>query len=97
MRAVREMVAGTADPKPMPADAHADGEMAEMKKMSGAELDRMFLLEMITHHAGALPVTHRAVPHVTNEKLRGLAAEMFNAQAMEIGMMREMLDAMPEN
>ncbi len=97
MRSVREMATGKADPAPMPADSHADQEMAEMKKMSGAELDRMFLLEMITHHAGALPVTHRAVPHVTNDKLRSLTAEMFNAQATEIGMMRQMLDAMPAN
>jgi uncharacterized protein (DUF305 family) len=93
MRTVRMRLAGDANSPSMPTDPHADPEMAAMEQMSGEELDMMFLMEMIPHHASALPTAHRALPHVMEAELRTLATEMFNAQAEEIGQMRAMLDA----
>jgi uncharacterized protein (DUF305 family) len=92
MRSIRADVAGSDEPPPMPADPHGDPEMVEMMSTTGAELDRMFLTEMIPHHAGGLPTAHRADPHVENEQLRTLANEMYLAQAEEIGEMKGLLD-----
>lgn len=91
MTAKRVDLAGSAEPAPMPADPHAMEEMAEMTSMSGAELDVMFLTEMIVHHASALPTSHRARPHVKDGELADLADAMFEAQAKEIGELRMML------
>jgi uncharacterized protein (DUF305 family) len=91
MTTKREELTGSSEPLPVPNDAHALSEMAEMMKMSGAELDRMFLSEMIVHHASALPTSHRAQPHVADADLRDLADAMFQAQANEIGELRSML------
>jgi uncharacterized protein (DUF305 family) len=91
MRSVRAEVAGSEVPPPMPADSHADPEMMAMMNATGVELDRMFLTEMIPHHAGGLPVAHRANPHV-QEQLRNIANDMYLAQAEEIGEMKRLLD-----
>lgn len=66
--------------------------MAAMHDMSGAELDQMFLEEMIPHHAAALPTSHRANPHLTRPELKTLADKMFVAQGEEIGEMSSMLE-----
>jgi uncharacterized protein (DUF305 family) len=88
----REELAGSAEPEPMPADPHAMEEMAEMMQLEGAELDEMFLREMIIHHSTALPTSHRAKPHVMDAELRELADAMFDDQAREVGEMQEMLE-----
>lgn len=93
MRAARMAVAGSAEPPEMPADPHADPEMQEMMMMTGEALDRMFLEEMITHHAAGLPTAHRAQPHVMRPELLQLADDMFLTQAEEIGEMKELLEA----
>jgi uncharacterized protein (DUF305 family) len=94
LRAVRTTLAGSAEPPPMPADPHADPEMMEMMNASGLELDRMFLTEMIPHHASGLPTAHRARPHVQNEDLRALADDMYLAQSEEIGEMKSLLESL---
>ncbi len=92
MREKRAELAGSANSPAMPDDPHAMREMEAMSTMSGAELDRMFLQEMIVHHSSALPTSHRAKPHVTDAELRALSDTMFDAQATEIGEMQLMLD-----
>ncbi|MDF3068022.1 MAG: hypothetical protein K0R38_3623 [Polyangiaceae bacterium] len=67
-------------------------EMAEMMQLEGAELDEMFLREMIVQHATALPTSHRAKPHVMDAELRDLADAMFDDQAREVGGMQAMLE-----
>lgn len=88
----RVELAGSATPSTPPPDPHMTAEMREMEMMAGAELDRMFLEEMITHHASALPTAHRAKPHVMDADLRQLTDSMFEAQAAEIGEMQMMLN-----
>jgi uncharacterized protein (DUF305 family) len=91
MRAKRKELAGSADPKPMPEDPHASSEMEAMMKMKGAELDQMFLQEMVVHHSTALLTTHRAKPHVTDADLQELTDSMFGDQAREIGELEMMI------
>jgi uncharacterized protein (DUF305 family) len=94
MRGIRTDVGGSAEPAPMPPDPHADPEMVQMMNASGTELDRMFLTEMIPHHAAGLPPAHRATPHVQTEQLRTMATDIYQAQAEEIGAMKALLDAL---
>jgi len=91
MKDKRAELTGEAEPSTPPEDPHMMAEMREMETMNGTALDRMFLEEMIVHHASALPTSHRAKPHVEDADLQELADSMFEAQAKEIGEMQEML------
>ncbi|HEU5073697.1 MAG TPA: DUF305 domain-containing protein [Polyangiaceae bacterium] len=91
MLAVRVEVAGSDAVQTPPHDPHMMAEMEQMEQLSGAELDRMFLEEMIPHHAAGLPSAHRAKPHVITPELQKLADDIYNAQAEEIGTMHQML------
>lgn len=89
----RRALTGSSEPPEPPHDQHMMDDMAAMHDMSGAELDQMFLEEMIPHHAAALPTSHRANPHLTRPELKTLADKMFIAQGQEIGEMSSMLEA----
>jgi uncharacterized protein (DUF305 family) len=92
MRAVRAEITGSPEPPPMPADPHLDPKVALMSQLSGSTLDRLFLLEMIPHHASGIPTAHRADPHVASPMLRAMADELYQAQAREIGEMHGLLE-----
>lgn len=91
MQQARQALTGTAASPPPPADAHMDADMRVMMGASGAQLDKLFLEEMIQHHASALPTAHRAPPALTRADLKGLAGSIYDAQAKEIGEMKMML------
>ena len=42
----------------MPDDPHITSDMIAMRPLSGAQLDRMFLIDMIPHQAAGLPPAH---------------------------------------
>jgi uncharacterized protein (DUF305 family) len=90
LEAVRDELTGSVPP--MPSDPHADAEMEHMSELSGTDLDGMFLLDMIPHHASALPVAHRSIDHLENAELIEMAQTIQDAQAHEIGQMRAMLE-----
>jgi uncharacterized protein (DUF305 family) len=92
MRDKREELSGSPDPAPMPDDPHMTTEMSSMSGMEGTDLDRMFLREMVVHHASALPTSHRAKPHVTDADLQNLVDSIFAAQAQEIGELQMLLE-----
>lgn len=87
MRDLRTELEGSGEPPMMEVDPHADVDMPVMMRISGQDLDRMFLEEMIAHHAAGLPTAHRARPHVKRPELAALATAMYLAQADEIGKM----------
>jgi uncharacterized protein (DUF305 family) len=76
---------------PEPADPHADAELDHMKNLSGADLDREFLLEMIPHHASALAPAHRAADYLESPELKDMANSIIGAQAAEIAEMYALL------
>lgn len=88
-----QMALGIVIPRPA-ADPHMEADMAMMHAMSGAELDAMFLQDMIAHHAAGLAPAHRAMPHLARPELQQLAMSLFSAQANEIGTMKTLLVAM---
>lgn len=92
MQAIRAVRGVATEPPPPPADPHMLAEMATMKALSGAALDRKFLEEMIPHHAAGLPPAKRARPHLMTAEAKRLARDIFDAQSMEIGEMHFLLD-----
>lgn len=90
MRTARQQLSGSAD-TPADTDPHMQADMEHMKSLSGAELDRMFLADMIPHHAGAIEVAHRALPNLKRADMRSLAMSIVSSQAKEVGHLQEML------
>ena len=81
---MREELTGCRTVRPFP-DPHMERDMEKMKSMSGAELDLMFVEDMIPHHAGALAFTHNALPQLKHPELDALAHRIIDMQSMEIG------------
>ncbi|HKU38777.1 MAG TPA: DUF305 domain-containing protein [Polyangiales bacterium] len=84
---MKAIEAQLSDPKvtATPDDPHEAADMDHMTMLQGAELDAMFLTEMIAHHASALPVAHRSLATLRNAELKSLARGMVSMQATEIG------------
>ena len=94
MERIREDETGNARVPAGHKDSQMEATIAEMRQLSGADLDRRFLEEMIPHHAGAIQMTHRAIPNLDRDDLRQLAENAKRMQAREIGEMQMMLDHM---
>lgn len=86
LRAIRERLSGCSE-VPALRDRHMQQDMEAMMNVQGAQLDRMFLEEMIPHHASALSFTHNALPKLEDAELSELAHKVIDVQSMEIGHM----------
>lgn len=75
-------------------DEHGDSDMKIMKSLSGAELDKAFLTNMIAHHGSGLSLIHRSLPYLSSPDLKVLAESNYKNQAEEIGQMRAMLNGL---
>jgi uncharacterized protein (DUF305 family) len=93
MRDVREELTGEGHYPPIE-DPAAEADMTHMAALSGAELDRAFLVHMIPHHGSGLAPAHRAQPHLRRADLRELARAMYEHQSEEVGEMHALLDRM---
>ncbi|MDQ8165984.1 MAG: DUF305 domain-containing protein [Gemmatimonadota bacterium] len=75
-----------------------DQQMKELEAAKGVEFDRVFLNYMIMHHEGALKMVKDlfAAPRAGQEVDVGIFAnDVVTAQTAEIGVMRQMLAALP--
>lgn len=70
-------------------------DMTALETATGAAFDRLFLQQMIPHHAGAVTMAAEAQMHSERAEVRTLAEEIIAAQAREIGEMQRMIEAMP--
>lgn len=73
-------------------------QMKELEAAKGVEFDRVFLNYMIMHHEGALKMVKDlfAAPRAGQEVDVGIFAnDVVTAQTAEIGVMRQMLAALP--
>jgi len=66
------------------------GSMAD-QVAAAADVDRMFLMMMIPHHASALLMADEEVRAGANEELTAIAGAIVATQAEEIGQMQELL------
>jgi uncharacterized protein (DUF305 family) len=92
MMAARTALGVPPDPTPPPpADPVMEAELAAMRSLIGPDLDRMFLLTMIPHHAAGLPTAFRAPSRLKRPELRRLALDIYDSQAQEIAAMHALL------
>ena len=71
-------------PRP-PRDPHMERDMRQLEAATGAEVDSLFIRDMIPHHAEGISIAHRALPHLRNAELIQNAKDVIRTQAMEIG------------
>jgi uncharacterized protein (DUF305 family) len=64
--------------------------MRPLDALSGAELDRAFLEDMIPHHMGAIMMAKSVTPYLERAELRTLTEAIIATQAEEITTMREL-------
>jgi uncharacterized protein (DUF305 family) len=69
----------------------SDRHMADMRRMSGADFDEMFLEAMIEHHRGAIEMAQAVLDDGEHEGVAELARAVIEAQEAEITEMRELL------
>lgn len=68
----------------------SETKIAELKKLTGKEFDKVFLKEMIEHHQGALEMLPM-LSSSKNSEVKNLAKSISVAQASEISQMRKLL------
>lgn len=64
--------------------------MRELENLSGAELDKVFLEDMITHHMGAIMMAGSVESHIEHEEIAALAEAIKETQSVEINEMKQM-------
>ncbi|RSN68163.1 DUF305 domain-containing protein [Actinomadura sp. WAC 06369] len=72
----------------------SDGQMAELKGLSGAAFDRAFLEMMIEHHEGAVTMAREEQAGGGSPDAKAMAGAIVRTQRAEIAAMRELLDGM---
>lgn len=90
LRAARQQLVGSSE-TPADMDPHMQADIEHMQHLSGADLDRRFLEDMIPHHAGAIDMAHRALPNLKRADLRTMAMSIVSSQAKEVGELQDML------
>jgi uncharacterized protein (DUF305 family) len=85
MKAMRAVITGSGDVPTAPRDPHAEMTMMVMMTQSGASLEQLFLDDMLAHHAGGIQLAHRSLPNLETTEMRGLAGQIVDVQATEIG------------
>ncbi|WP_434424117.1 DUF305 domain-containing protein [Nannocystis pusilla] len=64
----------------------------ELMAASGSAVDRLFLEEMLPHHAKAIMISHDALPYLERPDLRSMADKIILDQAKESGKIAMMLE-----
>ena len=68
--------------------------MRELENLSGAELDRVFLEDMIGHHMGAIMMARSVQPYIEHEEIAELTQAIVSTQSAEIALMRQMMQGL---
>ena len=74
----------------MPGMATTD-EVNRLRKLSGTELDVLFLQLMLRHHQGGLEMAQYAADHASEDYVRNLAQKVVSSQDNEIKLMTQYL------
>lgn len=68
--------------------------MRELENLSGAELDRVFLEDMIMHHMDAIMMARSVQPYIEHDEIAELTQAIVSTQSAEIAQMRQMLQSL---
>lgn len=69
--------------------------MRDLTTLSGAELDAVFLEDMVMHHMGAIMMAQSVQPHIEHKEITTLANAIITSQSEEIVTMRTLLSTLP--
>ncbi|MBY0310426.1 DUF305 domain-containing protein [Patescibacteria group bacterium] len=69
--------------------------MRDLTKLSGAELDSVFLEDMVMHHMGAIMMAQSVKPHIEHQEITTLANAIITSQSEEIVTMRSLRNTLP--
>lgn len=61
-----------------------DSMLSGLKNKTGDEFDKAFILEMITHHQGAVKMAEAALQNAKHQEIKELAKAIISAQNKEI-------------
>lgn len=64
--------------------------MRDLAKLSGAELDKVFLEDMIMHHMGAIMMAHSVQGVTEHREIETLSQNIIESQSKEIRLMRQL-------
>jgi uncharacterized protein (DUF305 family) len=76
------------------ADGKYEPMMRELADLSGEELDRAFLEDMIMHHMGAIMMARSVSPHIKHDEIKTLTEAIISSQSEEIAQMELMLNGL---
>jgi uncharacterized protein (DUF305 family) len=65
--------------------------MRELAGLSGAELDKRFLEDMVMHHMGAIMMAQSVRPYIEHQEIEVLSQAIMTTQTAEIELMRDLL------
>jgi len=65
--------------------------MRDLSELSGADLDKRFLEDMIPHHMGAIMMAQSVRPHIEHQEVTDMADAIMETQTAEIELMRDLL------
>ncbi len=64
--------------------------MRDLTVLSGVELDKAFLEDMVMHHMGAIMMARSVEAHIEHDEIRALSAAIIESQTEEIGIMQRL-------
>lgn len=67
--------------------------MRDLSKLSGADLDKVFLEDMVMHHMGAVMMAQQALSFSEREEIKNISNEIIKAQNTEISLMSQWLNS----
>ena len=70
--------------------------MRDLSELSGSELDKVFLEDMIGHHEAAVVISKKVLELSINQEMANLATKIISAQQYEIVMMKDLLKLLPQ-
>ncbi|MES2749275.1 MAG: DUF305 domain-containing protein [Patescibacteria group bacterium] len=80
-----------ADYKP---EGNYEAMMRDVRSLSGVELDKAFLTDMIMHHEMAITMSNDVTPHLVHEELKTLSTNIKTTQTTELETMKKLLETL---
>lgn len=68
--------------------------MRELESLSGSDIDRAFLQDMIMHHMGAIMMARSVTPYIEHQEIKELTSAIVITQSQEMVEMRTMLQSL---
>lgn len=68
--------------------------MRDLSKLSGADIDKAFLADMVMHHMGAIMMAQSVQGYIEHEEMTTLTKAIISSQSDEIELMQELHSAL---